>query len=164
MTRTVIVLFSLLVVTSGCDGLRKKLFEKKASEAAGSEVTVDEKGRVNLKATDDAGSQTQVQFGEGTTLPADFPKSVPIYPGAKIIAVVSMGSRKDAYMVTIDTKAKPSEVIDFYKKAKGFKIESDLALGKTHMLSLTASDGLDVTISVTTADDGTADAQITTTR
>ena len=26
MTRTVIVLFSLLVVTSGCDGLRKKLF------------------------------------------------------------------------------------------------------------------------------------------
>ncbi len=165
MTRRAIVLFAVAISATGCGKIREKLFEKKVEEATGSKVTVDESGRVNLMSKDDAGHETHVQFGEGTTLPADFPKAVPIYPGAKVIAVVSMGASKDGYLVTLDTTAPAEDVADFYKKnLKGFKEESNVSLGKTRMISLAEPGGLSVSLTITPSDDGKTGVQITTSR
>jgi hypothetical protein len=164
MTRRAVVLVALALTASGCGKLREKLFEKKVEQATGSKVTVDESGRVNLLSKDDAGHETHVQFGDGTSLPADFPKAVPIFPGAKVIAVVSMG-RKDAYLVTLDTTAPAEDVSAYYKKnLKGFKGESDIALGKTRMLTLAEPGGLNVSLTITPSDDGKTGVQITTSR
>lgn len=102
----------------------------------GEKVTVDrDRGTVTV-ATGEA-TATLAQ-GSGSVVPADFPKDVPIYPGAKVTgAVASAGGAKSGHMLTMQTPDSPEKIANFYKeKLSGWKPELDVASsdGRTLML------------------------------
>jgi hypothetical protein len=71
-------------------------------------------------------------------VPADFPKNVPIYPGAKVdLASTATGPNgKPGWSLTLES-ADPVEAVAAYYKANmgGFTLASDLPMGDTRMLS-----------------------------
>jgi hypothetical protein len=53
-----------------------------------------------------------IKWKKTATLPADFPKDVPIYAGAQIVSAATTGGTVGAVLSTADT---PELVTDFYK-------------------------------------------------
>src|SRR5689334_5423927 len=73
---------------AGCRRIQEKLAQKAAEKAlegtTGGKVDVDGQN-ITIKNADGKGT---VAVGPGATVPADFPKDIPIYPGAKIMMAV----------------------------------------------------------------------------
>lgn len=96
----------------------------------GEKVTVSKGGdSVEVNTTGQDGSKVQISTGEkGIALPGDFPKDVPVYPGARVLS--SMNSN-DGVMITLQT-ADPAEKAEaFYVKelkAQGWTTESTVKL------------------------------------
>jgi hypothetical protein len=108
--------------------------------ARGDKVEVEQDGK-SVKVTTKDGSAVYTG-GSGTVVPADFPKDVPIYPGANVTASVS-GSQTTGggHMVTFETGDSPDKVTDFYKaKLSGWKTSMEMATGNGKMLILTSPD------------------------
>ena len=150
-----VVLASLALAAGGCGKIQEKLAEKAAEKATGGEVDIDSKtGRVKLKQKGPDGKESEVQLGEGSTVPGDFPKAVPIYPGAKVMSAVTV-SQGESHVVTLSTKDSTQQVLDYYKKnLAGFKTEGELAAGDTTILTMSTAQ---LTVSVTatkSSDDG----------
>jgi len=88
--------------------------------------TIPKPPRVSAEITPEAKlklQEVQAELGGGTSLPKNFPKDVPIYPGARIEAGGRMG--KDV-AVTLKTSDSPDQVQEFYQKAlqrQGWKVE-----------------------------------------
>lgn len=155
----------LSVAALGCDKLKEKAAERELEKATGGEVDIDrDKGQVDLKTKDPDGKQTHVQLGKSATLPPDFPKSVPIYPGAQVIATINMGEGKRGAMVTLTSADKPETVIGYYKKSlASYKVDNEVNLGGVTMISATDATGMQLTVTITKADDGTTNLQLITT-
>jgi len=150
------LLISLAVAASGCSKIQEKMAEKAAEKATGGQVDIDSKsGQVKLKQKGPDGKESEVQLGEHSTIPADFPKSVPIYPGSKVLSTVSI-SQGEGHMVTLNTKDSAQQVLDYYKKNLGsFKVDGELASGDTTILTL-SNDQLSVSVTAAkSSDDGT---------
>ncbi|MBK9001983.1 MAG: hypothetical protein IPM35_40175 [Myxococcales bacterium] len=154
--RTVIVLVALALVTGGCRKIEEKMAEKAAEKATGGEVNIDSKtGQVKLKQKGPDGKETEVQLGTGSSVPADFPKAVPIYPGAKVISAVTI-SQGEGHMVMLNSSDSTQQVLEYYKKnLSGFKVDGELAGGDTTILTMSNAE-LTVSVSATkSSDDGT---------
>ncbi|HBO45590.1 MAG TPA: hypothetical protein DD670_17010 [Planctomycetaceae bacterium] len=96
----------------------------------GGEVTVKEKGdEVDMTVTGPDGQTLNLKSDEsGVALPDDFPKDVPLLPGAKPTGVVTMG---DATTVTFETDKKVADVAVYYEKVlatHGWRIEISMAV------------------------------------
>lgn len=118
-------LLALLLVTTGCEKLQEKLAQKAAEKAvesaSGGVVTVT-----------DPQSGTTAQGGAVVKLPANWPASVPIYPGSTVRnALVTTGSKK----VTLVTKDPPAKVAEFYKTTSGLKLDAEIDLGAQHIIN-----------------------------
>ena len=158
-----VVLLSLAVASSGCRKIEEKMAEKAAEKATGGEVDIDSKtGQVKLKQKGPDGKESEVQLGAGSTVPADFPKAVPIYPGAKVMSSVTV-SQGESHMVTLNTKDTTTAVLEYYKKnLGGFKVDGELAGGDTTILTM-SNDQLTVSVTATkSSDDGTTLINLTT--
>lgn len=154
--RTVLVLVALALATGGCRKIEEKMAEKAAEKATGGEVDIDSKsGQVKLKQKGPDGKETEVQLGAGSSVPADFPKAVPIYPGAKVISAVTI-SQGEGHMVMLNTSDSTQQVLEYYKKnLSGFKVDGELAGGDTTILTMSNAE-LTVSVSATkSSDDGT---------
>ncbi|MBE7485585.1 MAG: hypothetical protein HS104_37150 [Polyangiaceae bacterium] len=154
--RTVLVLVALALVTGGCRKIEEKMAEKAAEKATGGEVNIDSKtGQVKLKQKGPDGKETEVQLGTGSSVPADFPKAVPIYPGAKVISAVTI-SQGEGHMVMLNSSDSTQQVLEYYKKnLSGFKVDGELAGGDTTILNMSNAE-LTVSVSATkSSDDGT---------
>ncbi|GMV14934.1 MAG: hypothetical protein DYH12_23980 [Sorangiineae bacterium PRO1] len=154
--RTVLVLVALALVTGGCRKIEEKMAEKAAEKATGGEVNIDSKtGQVKLKQKGPDGKETEVQLGTGSSVPADFPKAVPIYPGAKVISAVTI-SQGEGHMVMLNSSDSTQQVLEYYKKnLSGFKVDGELAGGDTTILTMSNAE-LTVSVSATkSSDDGT---------
>jgi hypothetical protein len=142
----------------GCNKLKEKMAEKAMEKATGGEVDIDSKtGQVRMKQKGADGKETEVQLGENTSIPADFPKAVPVYPGAKVIAAVSI-SQGEGHMLTLTTNDSVTAVSDYYKKnMTGFKIDGEMSSGDTTILTMSNAQ-LTVSISATksSTEDNTA--------
>ena len=58
-------------------------------------------------------------------LPPNMPAYAAVYPGGNVMAVVTMSDEETGTMISYSTKAKPEDVIAFYKKnAKAASLES----------------------------------------
>ncbi|NLE39079.1 MAG: hypothetical protein GX621_13740 [Pirellulaceae bacterium] len=91
----------------------------------GGEVTVKEKGdEVDMTVTGPDGETLKLKSDQsGVALPDDFPKDVPLLPGAKPTGVVRMG---ETTTVTFETNKKVADVSAYYNKAlatHGWRIE-----------------------------------------
>lgn len=149
---------------SGCKSPAEKAAEKAAEETTGGQAKVDEKtGSVEVKTKDKDGKETTIAFGPNSKIPDDFPKTVPIYPGSKIMSTVSLAEGKNGHLITLQTDAEPPAVLDYYKKnLVGFKTDSELASGTESMLMMSNTD-LSVSISITKSEGDTL-VQLTVSR
>lgn len=141
-----------LVGVGGCRKIQEKMAEKAVEKATGGKADIDSKtGQVKLRQKGPDGKETEVQVGDKTTVPADFPKSVPMYPGGKLIAAVSISQGEQGHMVTLTTSDPVSAVTDYYKKnLAGFKVDGELNSNDTTILTMSNAE---LTVSVTAAHD-----------
>jgi hypothetical protein len=104
---TLLLLGALVAV--GCG--RSKTY----SGPNGEKVTVSKDGgSVEVNATGEDGSKIQFSSSEkGVALPGDFPKDVPVYPGATVMSSVNS---KDGVMLTLQTTDAAEKVDAFYVK------------------------------------------------
>ncbi len=154
--RTALTLIALALATAGCRKIEEKMAEKAAEKATGGEVDIDSKtGQVKLKQKGPDGKETEVQLGAGSTVPADFPKAVPVYPASKVMSSVTI-SQGEGHMLTLNTKDTTQQVLEYYKKnLAGFKVDGELSAGDTTILTMSNAE---LTVSVTatkSSDDGT---------
>ncbi|MBK7584148.1 MAG: hypothetical protein IPI67_28605 [Myxococcales bacterium] len=157
-----VVVLSLALGASGCRKIEEKMAEKAAEKATGGQVDIDSKtGKVKLKQKGPDGKESEVQLGEGSSIPADFPKAVPVYPGAKVMSSVSV-SQGESHMLTLSTTDTTGAVLEYYKKnMTGFKVDAELASGDTTILNL-SNDQLAVSVTATkSSDDGTTLINVT---
>ncbi|MGH9440926.1 MAG: hypothetical protein ACRD16_01490 [Thermoanaerobaculia bacterium] len=105
----------------------------------GEEVQYSSNGK-NVKVKGADGSV--VVSGEGVTLPEDFPKDVPIYPGSRLASAVSASqSGNSGHMVTFLTPDVPEKVAAFYKsKFSRWNIKMEMSSGGGKVLLLQAPD------------------------
>ena len=143
----------------------KQTFEERAKEASGADqVKVEEEGkRVTLSGSSDSGS-SNVELGKAARIPADFPKKVPFYPGATLIAAVDVTDKgKRSHVLTLSAKADPEAVLRFYEqKLVGFGPVQKVSLGGMRVLSADDGKGLGLNVLVTDGGDGTSTVQLTT--
>jgi len=118
---------------AGCKSSQEKAGQR-AAQTQNGEVQLVEGG---LLMTTDSGT---VALGENTKIPDDFPKTVPLYPGAKVnMAARSAGDKgKPAWSLSLEVGDEQPKVVAFYASgmpasAGAFKKGSDLALGDTQM-------------------------------
>jgi hypothetical protein len=156
MRKSVLFLAISLIVAAGCKSPAEREAEKSVEATTGGQAKIDEKtGSVEVKTTDKEGRETNVQFGPNSKLPEDFPKSVPIYPGAKLMSTVSLADGKNGHLVTLSTKDEPKTVVEYYKKnLVGFKSDSELSAGDVTMLMMSNAE-LSVSISITQSEGDT---------
>lgn len=142
----------------------KKTFEERAKEATGADqVEVAEEGkRVTLSGKSDSG-ESHVELGEAARIPADFPKTIPIFPGAKIVAAVDMTDKgKRSHVVTLSADVKPDAVLQFYEqRLPSFGKVDKVSLGGMRVLSAEDGKGTSVNVLVTDGGDGTSTIQLT---
>ncbi|MCC6663814.1 MAG: hypothetical protein IT375_08725 [Polyangiaceae bacterium] len=163
MKAACVILVSLGLGLGACSKIEEKMAEKAAEKATGGQVDIDSKtGKVKLKQKGPDGKESEVQLGEGSSVPADFPKAVPIYPGAKVMSAVTV-SQGESHVVTLNTKDSTQQVLDFYKKnLASFKTDGELTGGDTTMLNV-SNDQLTVGVTATkSSDDGTTLINLTT--
>lgn len=130
---------ALMIVLAAvlCAACHKRVYR----DAHGNRVEVNSSDQ-SMKVTTTQG--TAVFAGKaGTTLPADFPKDIPIYPGVKITgAVSSTAPGSPGYMLTMETSDTTGKVADFYRaKLSGWKRLLDMTSGAGHMLVLESPEG-----------------------
>jgi len=145
----VAVVASLALETTACKRAAERMEEKAIERQTGAQVNLDSKGGT-MTFTSDAGTFVA---GAGTKLPDDFPKGIPVYPGAKVdmAAKANNPKGKPAWTLTLETGDSKDQVVAYYKaKMAGFKNASDMSLGDTDM-SVWQSADYDVTLMVNSA-------------
>ncbi|MFD0671615.1 hypothetical protein [Cohnella sp. GCM10027633] len=89
----------------------------KTDEGKAKITTDGENGAVQYEATDADGGTVKVETG-AKSLPADFPKEIPLPDDATIVTTVNMTSDQvKGYMVAITTGLDAQKAADFYRKA-----------------------------------------------
>jgi hypothetical protein len=142
----------------GCDTIaekiQKKVIEKaveKSIEAnSGGEAKLDLSGK-SVSGTFKKGKQVTA-LGEGASVPDDFPKQIPIYPGAKLN--VSHADRTGApqFGLGFSVAAPPEKVAAYYKnELKGFKLEQELSQEGGHALSFADKAQAKLSVQITIA-------------
>jgi hypothetical protein len=129
---------------SAAERAREKAEEKALEQKTGGEVKVDE-NKGTLTIVTDAGAMT---LGTGTSIPADFPKAVPLYPGATPgFAAKSTDPRgKDVWSLQLETGDARDKVVAYYKaNMSGFTLATNLDMGESSM-EVWQSPKLDVTL------------------
>lgn len=157
MRKSVVFLALFAAIASfGCKSPAEKEAEKAVEQTTGGQAKVDEKtGTVEVKTKDKDGRESNVQFGPNSKIPDDFPKNVPVYPGAKIMSTVSLAGGKNGHLITLETADEPPAVIEYYKKNLiGFKNDSELTSGTTSILMMSNAE-LSVSLSITKSEGDT---------
>jgi hypothetical protein len=160
-----VLLFALAL--AACKRTDRRATERALEQATGNDqVEIDEDGdRVTLRNKSDEG-ESVLELGGGAHIPADFPKSIPIYPGSKIVAAVGVTQNgKRTHLVTLAAGAAPGVVFDYYKAELAKSLGNVSEVGLAGMYILTADDGkgLNVGVTVTPNDDKTSSVQLTAT-
>ena len=142
-----LVLTSALALT-GCKRISEKVEEKAIQNQTGGQVDL-QNGSLTIKS--DAGT---VVVGTSSKLPDDFPKAVPVYPGAKVeMAAKSSQNGKTVWSLTLETGDAHDKVAAFYKSGmSAFKETSSMKMGDSDM-NVWQSAQYDVTLMVATGSD-----------
>lgn len=101
-------------------------------------MTVEQKGKdvSSMTFTGKDGQKVVMDVGNGK-LPADYPKDVPVYDGAKVILSQS-ASEKNTHNLVLESNDPPEKIAEFYKKGletNGWKIESTMNMGEMSMFT-----------------------------
>jgi len=100
-------------------------------------VTYQEKGKDagTVTVTGKDGKTATLSFNQNK-IPADYPKDVPIYGGAKVVMSQTV-SEKNGRNLMLESSDAADQIADYYKKEldrNGWKTETTVATGGMHML------------------------------
>lgn len=101
-------------------------------------VTVEQKDKdaSSLTFTGKDGQKVVIDSGGGK-VPADYPKDVPVYDGAKVIMAQS-ANEKNTHNLVLESNDAAGRISDFYKKgleSNGWKIEGTMTMGEMNMVT-----------------------------
>lgn len=133
------------------DKLEQKVADSVASgvlsKATGGKVDVNtDKGQMNFK---DNKTGSSVSIGENMDIPDDFPKDVPIYPGAKASSIMTSTSEKTAN-ATLTSGDEATKITKWYEdkfKSEGWTEDNSSTINDVEVRSYT-KDLVKVTLSV----------------
>jgi hypothetical protein len=157
-------LVSVMALGTGCQKIRERFMEKAAEKAAEKAIEAQTGQKVDLENNGEGfmvkgkDGKATVAVGPSVKLPDDFPKSVPVYPGAKLTAAMTNDANgKQAHVVMFQTPDKATVVGDYYKaNLKGFKQTVDMNMGQTRMLALSdKANNVEVSLMISTEGDHT---------
>ena len=102
-------------------------------------VTVEQKGKDlnSMTFTGKDGQKVTMDLGGSAKIPADYPKDVPVYDGAKVIMAQS-ATEKNMHNLVLESTDPPDKIADFYKKgleSNGWKIEGTMNMGDINMFT-----------------------------
>jgi hypothetical protein len=122
--------------------------------ADGEKVTVTKSGdNAEITFTGKDGEKMQMtSSAKGGSLPKNFPKDAPIYPGA---AVTISSNAKDGMMVMLKTSDSLEKVKEFYEKAlkeQGWDNENSVNMGQNMMLA-NKKDNRQLTVQIMSGDE-----------
>lgn len=121
----------LLVVSPACR-------RSETATAGGSTVETDRSGKSVTIRT----AATPVTAGAVPGLPANFPKDVPIYPGARVAVALDAVGETAGHVVTLESRDWPEDIAKFYReKLSGWKTAMDMKTADGHTLILRSPDG-----------------------
>jgi hypothetical protein len=152
-----------LFAVGGCKRAERRLVEERLEQATGAQrVEIDEEGRRTTIELEAEGGHALLELGEAAHIPADFPRAVPIYPGARVLAsAASSDDGKRTQLVTLTAAAEPRVVFDYYKTALGKSMDvSEAGIQGLYILTAESKSGLEVTVTVTPNGDGTSSVQL----
>ena len=134
--------------TAGCEKIRQRVFAKEVAVQTGGAIDAGE----DPLAVDDPTAGSMLT---GTaTIPSDFPKDVPFYPGAKPIVATTTREPETGepkYTIVAQTSDTPEQVMSFYR-SRFPKPEVESSFAGTHVMTLKTTGG--IAASVTAAPTG----------
>lgn len=107
------------------------------SGVTGGKVDIDSSGKqVTVK---DNATGNVVAYGENVAIPSDFPKDIPLYPGATPIGVLISKSGDHGTSVTLKSSDDSAKVVSWYEGElkTGWKQESSFSAHGTEIRSYT---------------------------
>lgn len=151
---------------AGCGKAKEAATEKLIESSItsdGAKVDVDlQKGgdQVNISTKTDEGT-VNMSVGEGATIPANFPKDVPLYPNLKVM-VSHVVVEQESYTVSGTVQDTVAKVAEFYtKEAEGQGWKQEQAMNMPNMQNFiykkdgrvltvsAAGEGQETTVSIT---------------
>ncbi|MBN1654415.1 MAG: hypothetical protein JXA30_11655 [Deltaproteobacteria bacterium] len=130
------------LISGGCDKAKdaiaekaaEKLTEKMIEKETGKKVDIESSDKsISIKTTDKKGNEVRLETG--AQLPQDWPKKIPVYPGAEIEHSLAVSKRN--YTISMLTSDSQSKVIEFYRsKLSELKQEAQMDMGEQKMLRL----------------------------
>jgi hypothetical protein len=148
-----------VALASGCEKITEKITQKVTESAVehaiekqtGGEVKIDSSSKaVSFKS--DKGN-VEINGEGGGKIPDDFPRDVPIYPGAKVTMSMSNTSQHVLYLQTADS---PEKAVEFYKaKLSAMKQETAINTEQQSMLSYRDDTGRQLQLSIGKEEGGT---------
>ena len=139
MKQMACVMVVLALVGVGC-GKAKQAVGDKATELAIESAAKPEGKNVDVKVNSSSGSvqmtqttdggKTTAAYGEGTKMPADWPKDIPVPDGLALVTAQST-PEQGQFMITGTTAQPLDKVVAFIKEkipAQGWKVETTMAV------------------------------------
>ena len=116
--------------------------ERMLEQATGGDYDIDVDRDGSMQITGNDGEKMNITAGNGTSLPDDWPDTIPVFPDAKIEYAASIAGEDGAlnHTVTYSTSRSATDVTEFYKEqlpANGWAIEATMATGEGSMITAT---------------------------
>lgn len=144
---------------SAQDKISEKIGENVAEgllgKVTGGKVDIKDNGNQVTYKDEKTGESTA--YGEDLKLPDDFPKSILIYPGAKISGVTITKQGNPSAWVVISSADEPKQVVDWYTKeakAKGWTQDSSMTIDKSEVRTY-SKDNETFSVNIMPSDDET---------
>ncbi|MDQ6665016.1 MAG: hypothetical protein M3Z23_11550 [Acidobacteriota bacterium] len=127
----------LLVLVLGIAACTRHSYSSGYSSSDGS-VVIDQKGKdsSSMKITGRDGKQVSIDMNTGS-MPADYPKDVPVYNGATVVISQAM-SKKNGSHIMLETTDSAAKITEYYKKeldANGWKTEASMDMGAMSIIT-----------------------------
>ncbi len=126
-----ILLLFAVTLALACGG------DEKTIETEEGTFTIEtDDGGVRISGEEEGVGEVTGLFGENAKIPDGFPKDVPVYPDATVVAGMAAG---EGGMVTLQTGDDPDEIVAFYReelKSEGWSLEGEMNLGGQRILPI----------------------------
>jgi hypothetical protein len=141
------------VCAAGCKRLAETAEEKAIERSSGGQATLTHEDGGGFRVVTDGAAMAMGAFAQ---VPEDFPKAVPLYPGATpLFSSSNSVTGKSAWSVQLQTPDTKEQVVAYYKgHMSGFTEATAMDMGTTSM-RVYQSPKYDVSLGVTAAGDKT---------
>jgi hypothetical protein len=140
-------------LASGCEKISEKVAQKVTATAVersiekqtGAKVDLSSDGQGSISIRSDKGN-LEINGGAGGKVPDNWPRDVPVYPGARV--QMSMGN-DEKQVLSLLTPDSPEKAAQFYKaKFASLKLEANIVNGEQTMISYRDPGGRQIQLSI----------------